>query len=240
MVTEELLVAGDDSGVHALHGAFGGRAVDRWRGSPSFTGIRAVVGRILRRLVERAERSLVDVGAVSDRVAEGVLAPVRVATSPCVREHERPIERVRESVAGVAVRSACAAQDASAGHAARERLEALGACVRAVGRGDRTSVARVTFANETSVAATVVALESPAFERVEMHGPVRSDGTGTTRRIDAVEILAGDSVTFSPESRPLRLIGPRRTLRSGQIVGLTATFSSGRRRVLPFRVVETL
>lgn len=119
------------------------------------------------------------------------------------------------------------------------RLDVTDARVRAVSTRARSTVGYANFVNEGRDALTVVALESSAFERIEMYEPPLR-GAAATRRTDALTIAAHDSVAFRPGGRRLLLIGPRRPLRAGQLIGVTVTFASGRERLVTFRVAETV
>lgn len=121
----------------------------------------------------------------------------------------------------------------------RVRLEVIDARVSGADACERAVVAYATFANEGKATATVVALESSAFERIEVHEPLR-EGETATRKIDSFVIPDHDSVDFAPGGRHLRLIGPRRALREAQLIGITVTFSSGVERLVPFRVTEAI
>ena len=122
----------------------------------------------------------------------------------------------------------------------RERLDVTDARIGAVRRRDRATAGYATLANETASTAEIVALESAAFERVELHEPVGHGEAGRTRKVRSLAVEAGDRVELSPGGRHLRLIGPRQPLERGQLIGITLTFLSGRRRVVPFPIVEAV
>jgi len=119
----------------------------------------------------------------------------------------------------------------------RKRLEVTNARLRSLSGGDALMAGYATLVNETASPVTIVALESPAFARVEMREPAPEGEGMAPRRVDSLEILPGECLELAPEGRHLVLSGPRQVPEEGQLVGITVAFSSGRQRVIPFRLV---
>ena len=120
--------------------------------------------------------------------------------------------------------------------AGRERLETIDARIHVATEHDPVTAGYGTFANETTSAVTVVGFDCPAFDRVEMRMSMTIGDVTVLRRMDSLTVLPGDGVEFAPGGRCLMMTGPRGPLEPGQLLGVTVIFSSGRRRLVPFRV----
>jgi copper(I)-binding protein len=70
---------------------------------------------------------------------------------------------------------------------------------------------------------------SPIFDRIEFHYTNVTDGVAMMRRQNEVMIPARGSITFQPGGHHLMLINARRTVREGDRIPLTFTFSDGTR-----------
>lgn len=121
-------------------------------------------------------------------------------------------------------------------HIGRERLEATDARIHVATARDPAAAGYATFTNATSSTATVVGLDCPAFDRVEMCETTAVGDVTVMRRMDSLTVLPGESIVFAPGGPRLMMTGARRALEPEELVGITVVFSSGRRRVVPFRV----
>ncbi len=72
----------------------------------------------------------------------------------------------------------------------------------------------------------VVAVSSPAAERVEMHRTVVEGDVARMRPVEAIEVAGGGAVVLEPGGLHLMLIGPK-GLREGAELALTLTLESG-------------
>jgi copper(I)-binding protein/cytochrome oxidase Cu insertion factor (SCO1/SenC/PrrC family) len=94
----------------------------------------------------------------------------------------------------------------------------------------------MTLVNVGSQDVTLVGLESPAFDRVEIHEMAMVDGLMKMRELAEVVVPAGGQTRFEPGGTHLMLRGPQEQLAEGQLVDLTLTFSSGREQRASVRV----
>ncbi len=96
----------------------------------------------------------------------------------------------------------------------------------------------MTLINVGSADLTLVKLDSPAFEQVELHEMAMVDGLMKMRELTAVVVPAGGQARFEPRGRHLMLKGPERHLTAGETVDLTLTFRSGRRQTVSVKVAD--
>ena len=120
-----------------------------------------------------------------------------------------------------------------------ERLEVTNARIHVAGAREPATEGYATLTNATSSTATVVGLDCPAFERVEMRAAMSVGDVTVMRTMRSLTVLPGDSVELAPGGLRLMLTGPRRALEQDELIGITVVFSSGRRRVVPFRVLPS-
>jgi copper(I)-binding protein len=82
----------------------------------------------------------------------------------------------------------------------------------------------------------LVAVESPAAARVEMHTSSMAGGVMRMAREPRVPIPAGGRVSFAPGGRHLMLVGLKRALHTGDKVPATLRFASGSTVKVSFEV----
>ena len=91
----------------------------------------------------------------------------------------------------------------------------------------RVLAAYLELHNHGDVARTLVAVESPAFKRVELHRSEEKDGMASMARVTKIMIPAHGKVGFEPGSLHIMLIDPAAPLKSGDEVALTLRFADG-------------
>jgi copper(I)-binding protein len=82
--------------------------------------------------------------------------------------------------------------------------------------------------NKSEQNRTLNGASSPTFERVEIHKTEIVDGIASMHRQDEVEIPEGGSVAFESGGYHLMLIGPLKSLRAGDRVELSLSFTDGK------------
>lgn len=97
------------------------------------------------------------------------------------------------------------------------------AWLRATPGGARTGAGFLTI-SATSHGDRLVAAKSDVAERVELHNHVHEDGVMKMRRVDAIEIPAGETVTLAPGGYHLMLFNLKQPLKAGEKVHLTLDF----------------
>ena len=70
----------------------------------------------------------------------------------------------------------------------------------------------------------LVAVETTAAERAEVHSMDMTDGVMRMRKLDGVDLPAGKAVMLSPGAEHLMIIAPKATLAEGGVVPLTFKF----------------
>lgn len=68
---------------------------------------------------------------------------------------------------------------------------------------------------------------SDDFEQIELHQTEVTEGVARMKRLETVTVDPGSRVTFEPGGAHLMLMAPRRTLKAGDMVGVTLEFESG-------------
>ena len=97
---------------------------------------------------------------------------------------------------------------------------------RATAPGQMNSAAFMQLTN-TGEPLKLVAASSPAAEVVELHTHTRDQGVMRMRRIDAIELPAGDTTELAPGGLHIMLIGLPEPLKEGSMIDLELTFDDG-------------
>jgi copper(I)-binding protein len=91
--------------------------------------------------------------------------------------------------------------------------------------GQNTGGGFFTVTNGSGVADRLLAAQSPAAEKVEVHRMTMDGGVMRMRAVaDGVAIASGQRMTFGPGSYHLMMIGLKAPLKQGQSVPLTLKF----------------
>ena len=117
----------------------------------------------------------------------------------------------------------------ASGAGAGERLEVTGGWVRHAPASAQNHAGYLTLANAGATAQTLVAVESPAYAKVELHLSHVRGGIATMEPVAQVEIAPGQTVSFAPGGLHLMLIGPKAPMKLGSSVDLTLSFGDGSR-----------
>ena len=122
--------------------------------------------------------------------------------------------------------------------AAADLVAVMDAWVREADVAAKANAGYFTLVNVGSEDLTLVAVESDAFSKVEMHEMAMVEGLMKMQRLEELLVPAGGSVSFEPGGKHLMLMGPQRDLRAGDALELTLRFKSGRQQNLPIKVVK--
>jgi copper(I)-binding protein len=111
---------------------------------------------------------------------------------------------------------------------------------RAVPPGQPNSAVFMSIANQSGQNQALVGAESAASEIVELHTHVEEDGMMRMRRIEKIEVPAGETVSLKPGGLHVMLIGLKQPLEPGEAVDLTLIFEDGSRTPVqaPVRRIE--
>jgi periplasmic copper chaperone A len=113
---------------------------------------------------------------------------------------------------------------------------------RAVPPGQPNSAVFMVIENTGTAPAAVVQAQSPAAATVELHTHGMADGMMQMRRIERIELPAGESVALAPGGLHVMLIGLTEPLAPGMDVPLTLELDDGSRIDLtaPVRQVQPM
>jgi copper(I)-binding protein len=88
------------------------------------------------------------------------------------------------------------------------------------------SAAYMTLMTHGATADRLVAVETPAAARAELHHHVLEDGIARMRQIEAIEIAPGEPATLEPGGLHIMLMGLTGKLEEGAFLPLTLTFEN--------------
>lgn len=98
------------------------------------------------------------------------------------------------------------------------------AWARATPGGARTGGAYLQLTAKAGGGDRLVAARSDAAERVELHTHLHEDGVMRMRRVEAIEVPAGKTVTLAPGGFHLMLMNLKRPLKAGEKLDMTLVF----------------
>lgn len=99
-----------------------------------------------------------------------------------------------------------------------------------------TGAGFMTLTNPGKTADALVAVESPAAKRTEIHRSSMAGGIMKMERQDRVALAPGARVTFAPGGYHLMFMGLTRALKTGDRVPATLVFASGAKLSAEFEV----
>lgn len=83
----------------------------------------------------------------------------------------------------------------------------------------------------------IVAVTSPEAASIEIHASVTTNGQASMKRLEAVELPAGETVRFEPGGMHLMVFSPRRDgLKTA--FPITIELQSGLKETVPFKMLE--
>lgn len=92
-----------------------------------------------------------------------------------------------------------------------------------------TGAGFLTLTNPDRKADALVAVESPAARKVEIHRSVMAGGVSSMQKLERVDVAPGGRVVFAPGGHHLMLLGLKQALKTGDKVPATLVFASGAR-----------
>lgn len=95
---------------------------------------------------------------------------------------------------------------------------------RATPGGAKTGAAFFEMTAKGAAGDKLIAAKSDAAERVELHNHIHEDGVMKMRRVDAIDVPAGEMVTLKPGGFHLMLMGLKHPLKAGDELELTLVF----------------
>lgn len=122
----------------------------------------------------------------------------------------------------------CLSTSLYAGNAA-ESIQVDGAFARAVPPGQTNSASFMTLSNQGDEHHALAGAESDAAKVVELHTHLMEEGMMKMRRVDKIDLPAGETVKLEPGGLHIMLIGLERQLSPGEDVDITLVFEDGSR-----------
>jgi hypothetical protein len=116
----------------------------------------------------------------------------------------------------------------AAAGAARAQVEVSDAWVRATVPGQKVAAAYMTL--RSTAAARLVGVETKAARSAEIHSMSHEGGVMKMRRLDALELPAGQAVVLEPGGYHIMLFDPVKPLTEGQRVSLKLVVEQGGKR----------
>ncbi len=113
---------------------------------------------------------------------------------------------------------------AALARAAEPEIGLSNAWVRPTLGAGRTTAAYVTIANNGTAADRLTAADTPGAGSVEIHTAGMKDGVMRMRRLEGLDIPAGDTVTMAPGGYHIMIIDVEDPVQAGSVVPLTLTF----------------
>ena len=120
--------------------------------------------------------------------------------------------------------------------AAADGLEVRDAWIRAAPPGAIVLAGYATIENRGAGTVRLIDASSSAFARVEFHEMRMADGLMKMRRLESVDVPAGQSVAFAPGSDHLMLHEPRHAIAKGDRIELELVDDAGGRTRVTFEV----
>ncbi|MFK0573337.1 copper chaperone PCu(A)C [Endozoicomonas sp.] len=115
---------------------------------------------------------------------------------------------------------------------AESGLQLLNASARATKPGMSSSAAYMTIRNGTHKPVQIQSLESPLAMKTELHTTDMNNGMMKMRRVDNLQIKAGDEVELKPGSYHVMLMGLKSPIAADSQVPVTITFSNGEKKTV--------
>jgi copper(I)-binding protein len=138
---------------------------------------------------------------------------------------------LREKLSSMSMRAlvAAGALVAAVTVAAAEQFGSSGVTIatawtRATPGGAKNGAVYMSITAEPGAGDRLVAARSDAARSVELHTSIREGGVSKMRRLDALEILAGESVVLQPGGHHLMLLDLKQPLKAGDRLKLTLVF----------------
>lgn len=94
--------------------------------------------------------------------------------------------------------------------------------------GTKVHAAYLGLRNTTDTLASIIGIESPIYDKAEMHVSKVENGVATMQKLEQVDIPPGAMTAFEPGGLHIMLIGPKEKIAAGKVVPITLKFASGR------------
>ena len=122
---------------------------------------------------------------------------------------------------------------------AEDTVAVMNAWVRGTDAGAKANAGYMTLINLADSELRLIAVSSPAFDRVEMHEMAVENGMMKMRELDDVAIPPNGQVRFAPGGQHLMMHGPAGGhLKLGQTLDMTLEFDNGQQQTVTVKVIK--
>jgi copper(I)-binding protein len=133
----------------------------------------------------------------------------------------------RIACSGAAILALLLSVTVSATAAAEPGLTIRDAWARAPAVPGRNGAAYMTLVNEGEAARRLVAVDTEASKRAELHRSIMDDGVMTMVEQDAIAIPAGGTTVLKPGDFHIMLMGATESVKAGTTIPLSLRFDDG-------------
>jgi protein SCO1/2 len=117
-------------------------------------------------------------------------------------------------------------------------LAVTNAWVRQADPAAKANAGYLTLINQAAQDVTLIKVESPAFDKIEMHEMAMVDGLMSMQQMTVLVIPANGMAMFKPGGWHLMMKGPRQMLTGGQSIDMTLTFDTGMTQTVSMNVAS--
>ncbi len=135
--------------------------------------------------------------------------------------------------------AACSLLSVSLHLAAEGGLSVTDPYARAVPPGQTNSAAFMGIENRSDAPRALVDAQSSASEVVELHTHLHEDGMMKMRRVERIDLPAGETVLLEPGGLHLMLIGLTQDLKPGDELDMTLIYDDESRQQIKVPVQQT-
>ena len=121
-----------------------------------------------------------------------------------------------------------------------DQIEIVDPYARAVPPGQPNSASFMSLTNKGEQATALVAAESDVAKAAELHNHIMDGEVMRMRRVDQIDLPAGETVTLEPGGLHIMLIGLARQLAPEEQIELTLIFADDSRKTIeiPVRKIQ--
>ncbi|MGR5243669.1 copper chaperone PCu(A)C [Vibrio sp. PNB23_22_6] len=101
---------------------------------------------------------------------------------------------------------------------------------RAMAPGALTSAVFVTFANRSQEDINIIAAETPAAGKVELHDVIKDGDVMQMRQIERITLKANETTELKPGSLHIMLFDLTKPLNEGDEIEVTVTYDNGQKQ----------
>jgi protein SCO1/2 len=179
--------------------------------------------------------------AQKDALATALFVKYNKLAMPNQRLNRMEAEELLDYIAAETDRLNSQSAIVDAANTNQTRDDVLGitnAWVREADPAAKANAGYMTLINIAAQELTLIAVQSDAFEKIEMHEMTVVDGMMKMRKLDRLAIPPNSQASFAPGGQHLMMHGPHKFLTTDETVDLTLVFDSGVRQDVTVKVAK--